>query len=541
MPPIPSPPSSTPFGKRLPKELDKWKDKRYRLENIYQIKDAATGRTVPFVPRPEQCQIYDLLQSGVRKLIILKARRLGCSTAIGIYCADEAIWNAGVQISIIDKNQNEAGLKLNTIVKVAYRSLPLGIRETIREYTSSNSAWEVGVPGRPTSTIFGGITGRGGTNQILHISELGVVQFDDPKRAEEILTGAMPSAEHGAIIIESTWKGGKHGHLWNLVKGAVDLDPLQRTVNDWHLLFFPWHCDPTYQEDGDVNAIEEDTARYLAEKEMELGAFFTDRQKVWYARRKRTLGLFMYREFPSDLAECFKAPIEGAIYASLLAKLRGEGGMNRNPIDRNHLVHTSWDLGSPINTVVWYFQVVGGEIRVIDCDCNLDITPAQRVARMMAKDYLYAYHYLPHDASATQKSGKTFAGELHDLGLRNIKVVGQTVDVWIGINHLRGLFERLTFRVPQCEAGVEMLELYHTKRETATGLAVDIPVHDASSHYADALRTMAEAEMSGYLVTTKKQVTVLHGFRGDDLPKHDRSAILDAYFGTTKRTTRVIR
>ena len=482
-----------------------------------------------------------MLSAGVRKLIILKARRLGCSTAIGVYCADEAIWNAGIQISIIDKNQNEAGLKLNTIVKVAYRSLPLGLRETIQEVTSSNSAWEVGVPGHPTSTIFGGITGRGGTNQILHISELGVIQFDDPKRAEEILTGAMPSAEHGTVIIESTWKGGKHGYLWNLVKSAVDLDPAQRTVNDWHLLFFPWWCDPTYQEDGDVDAIEEDTSRYLAEKELELGIQLSDRQKVWYARRKRTLGLFVYREFPSDLSECFKAPIEGAIYASLVAKLRNSSAINRNPVDRNYLVNTAWDLGSPINTVVWYFQCIAGEIRVIDCDCDLDVTPAERVARMIRKDYLYGFHFLPHDAMATQKSGKTFASELHELGLRNAKVVGQTVDIWIGINHLRGIFDRLTFRMPQCEKGVEMLELYHTKRETATGLAVDIPVHDASSHYADALRTMAEAEMSGYLAGNKRAVSVRHGFRGDDLAGHDRSAILDAYFGKTKRTTRVIR
>jgi hypothetical protein len=458
-----------------------------------------------------------------------------------VYCADEAIWNAGIQISIIDKNQNEAGLKLNTIVKVAYRSLPLGLRETIKEITSSNSAWEVGVPGRPTSTIFGGITGRGGTNQILHISELGVIQYDDPKRAEEILTGAMPSAEHGAVIIESTWKGGKHGHLWNLVKSAIDLDPAQRTVNDWHLLFFPWHVDPTYQEDGDVNAIEEDTARYLAEKELELGIQFSDRQRVWYARRKRTLGLFMYREFPSDLAECFKAPIEGAIYATFVAKLRGSGGLNRNAIDRNYLVNTAWDLGSPINTVVWYFQCVAGEIRVIDCDCDLDITPAERVARMISKGYFFGQHFLPHDAQATQKSGKTFAAELYELGLRNIQTVGQTVDIWIGINHLRGIFERLTFRMPACEKGLEMLELYHTKRETATGLAIDVPVHDASSHYADALRTIAEAEMSNYLAGNRRAVTVRHGFRGDELPAHDRSAILDAYFGRSKRTTRVLR
>ena len=45
-----------------------------------------------------------------------------------------------------------------------------------------------------------------------------------------------------------------------------------------------------------------------------------------------------------------------------------------------------WDLGSPLNTVTWFFQIVGPEIRIIDCDSDLDLTPVQRVARMLAKD-----------------------------------------------------------------------------------------------------------------------------------------------------------
>jgi hypothetical protein len=47
--------------------------------------------------------------------------------------------------------------------------------------------------------------------------------------------------------------------------------------------------------------------------------------------------------------------------------------------------HTAWDLGSPLNTVTWYFQIVAAEIRVIDCDNDLDLTPVQRVARMLNK------------------------------------------------------------------------------------------------------------------------------------------------------------
>ena len=57
--------------------------------------------------------------------------------------------------------------------------------------------------------------------------------------------------------------------------------------------------------------------------------------------------------------------------------------------------------GAPLNTVVWYFQIVAAEFRVIDCDSDLDLTPVQRVARMVAKGYPYGSHFLPHDAMAT--------------------------------------------------------------------------------------------------------------------------------------------
>jgi hypothetical protein len=45
---------------------------------------------------------------------------------------------------------------------------------------------------------------------------------------------------------------------------------------------------------------------------------------------------------------------------------------------------------------------------------------------MLNKGYLYGSHYLPHDAMATQKSGKTFLTELNEAGLKSCKAVPQT-------------------------------------------------------------------------------------------------------------------
>jgi hypothetical protein len=64
---------------------------------------------------------------------------------------------------------------------------------------------------------------------------------------------------------------------------------------------------------------------------------------------------------------------------------------------------------------------------------------------------------------------------------------------------LRGILPRFSFRVPECERGLEALCAYHTVRETSTGIARDEPCHDASSHASDALRVLAEAESAHYV------------------------------------------
>ena len=108
-------------------------------------------------------------------------------------------------------------------------------------------------------------------------------------------------------------------------------------------------------------------------------------------------------------------------------KLRAEGAIK--PWTRGQLGSDAYrlGLGSPVNTVTWYFQLGPmGEIRVIDVDMDLDIPPVERVARMLAKGYLYGSHFLPHDAMQTQKSGRTFLNELKDAGLANCRALPRT-------------------------------------------------------------------------------------------------------------------
>ncbi len=475
----------------------------WRLRNLYHIKQASDGRIIKFAPRPEQQRVYDMLfKEGVKRLIILKARRLGMSTALDVLLTDQMLWNAGTQCSLVDQTAADAERKLATIAKVALDNLPPVALQCIEKVRDSGSILEVSVAGEAASSFFAGLRARGGTNNWLHLSEWGVIQADDPRRSEEILTGAIPSAEHGRIIVETTWKGGRGGHLWDIVKGALETPEAAKTDKDWRVVFFPWWKDPTYVVEGDVATISPAISQYLDQMQSQTGHTFSDQQRLWYDRQSRDLGLFIFREFPTTLDECFKSPVEGALYAGELDKLRASGAISAFKTDNSTLVHTAWDLGSPVNTVVWYFQVIGGnEIRVIDCDMDLDMTPVQRVGHMLAKGYSYGAHFLPHDAAATRTSGKADAQVYTEAGLANVRVLPRTHDIWIGINACLQMFPRFSFRLPACERGLDALANYAYKRSSATGIVVNEPVHNWASHAADALRMIAEAEMAGMLKT----------------------------------------
>lgn len=510
---------------------EKLSDPLWRLTSgeLYKIKTADGQGIIPFKPRPEQVELLqDLLAAvngtGPQKIVKLKSRRLGFSTTIGVFIADCLGFRKGYTATLIDQTQkDDATKKLNGIVKVALD----GLKEKwpINYDKSNDSCVVVDCVGTGKSEFFAGTKARGGSNDFLWISEWGAIQFDDPSRSSEIRSGALPSARHGVTVVETTWKGGKGGDLWEICKPSIE-----GTANDWQVTFVPWWVDPRNVSPDAVH--DKESLAYFASIERRLqsdGIVLSDAQRRWYAMERRAQGLFMMRENPTFLDECWRAPIEGAIYAPDIDRARTEGRICSMPV-ADTLVHTSWDLGAPANTTVWYWQVVGREIRVIDCDLGIDDgTVTKRVARMLSKGYAYGKHFLPHDAKQTERSGRTFAGELTASSLHNVIVLPQTADIWIGINALKGLLSAVAFRTPHCDAGIEALEAYHTKVTSSSGLISNEPVHDYSSHTADALRYMAEAFMGGHV---KIAAPVLDLMQDDeDRPRRSRRQASFSFVG----------
>lgn len=505
-------------------------DPIWRLRNLYCCREEGTGQPIPFVPRPEQETIFRHLEDTPNvPAYIVKSRRLGLSTGLGLYQDDKALFNSGWRGVLIDQKQDDASKKMAEIIRFGIDTVDPTIKARVKFDKRNDSELRFRIQAADgsfsedegdDSAIFAVTGARGGDCSMLHVSEMGPIAALDPKRAEEIVTGAFPAARLGRRVIETTWMGGKAGELWELVEPILNGDPNAEGV----IYFFPWHDDPAaIRTDGMVPEEIEEYFRELSEK---LSKKFNPDQKKWYAAKKLEQRNKIYREYPSTLEEAFRAPVDGAIYAEEIDKLRTAGQILRYPVDKSSLVHTAWDLGAPINTVTWYFQLVAGEVRVVDVDLDLYCTATERVARMMSKGYPLGLHVLPHDAAATPTSGKSTEQVLNEAGLANTRICPRTTDIWVGIDACLEMFPRFVFHAENCKAGIERLENYRMKRVTSGNLTTSEPVHDINSHAADALRMIAEAMKAGIIpsgiggsmgVTGNRRKTrpkVLTGYRG---------------------------
>lgn len=193
--------------------------------------------------------------------------------------------------------------------------------------------------------------------------------------------------------------------------------------------------------------------------------------------------------------ECsFDTPVAGSIYGDLLTALRGAGRVLSFEWDRSAPVFAAWDLGFNDATSVWLFQIVGRDINWIWHTRQQGKNAAQMAIILNETEIPIATHYTPHDVESKHATtGTNYRMEMTKAGLRNIVTVPRPVWIWPGINALRNIIPRSVFRIPQCALGIEALEAYHSKDTTDGSVVVQEPIHDWSSHDADAARIAAEA------------------------------------------------
>jgi len=459
----------------------------------------------PFEPFWHQKQVIRKIhRDGCRRLLIPKARQMGCSTVINLDQLDSCYFKENFHARIIDQTAEDAEEKLvnrvHRAAKWVEENLEYGLK--IKDARRSEINWT------NNSRFTAGARARGiEAVHYLHVSELGPIDWEDPKRAQEIVEGAFEAASGGIIVVESTAKG-PQGQFRRLCEQAQEINAEDRTSMDWELLFFSWHQDPRYAIEGKYERISKKTNEYLDYVQAKLGKNLTPQQRLWYEIKARTVPNMRY-EYPSLLHECWEQPVEGAIYAEDISDAREDGRLGRFEYARELPVFTIWDLGAPENTRCIFFQLIQSEIRIIDAamggyDAETRIDgprePADWASLLHDRSYSYGAHIFPHDANIKQYSGSSFETDLRKLGVGNLVRLARRRDAENQrINETRMAFNRFVFNTANTmvDTLIKHLSVYHRRKEHDGVTVKEKPHHDFSSHFADAFGSIYEATQKG--------------------------------------------
>lgn len=202
-----------------------------------------------------------------------------------------------------------------------------------------------------------------------------------------------------------------------------------------------------------------------------------------------------YALYSQEYLSSFDAAVVGAVYGAEMAKARTDGRILSVPYSREKPVYTIWDIGGSDSTSIWFVQIVGNEVRLIDYYENRlkDIAHYAQVLR--ERGYAYSDCYLPHDAfnrgSAVLAVGKTIAQLLEgfEFSVKQSPKLGTAKQA--GIQAARMMLSRCYFDETKTARGVDCLTNYRYDDSSIQGELQREPLHDWASHGADAFGYIA--------------------------------------------------
>jgi phage terminase large subunit len=195
-------------------------------------------------------------------------------------------------------------------------------------------------------------------------------------------------------------------------------------------------------------------------------------------------------QYAQEWETSFEAAIQGAYYGKELLEAEQQGRISNVPVDKGLPVHTAWDLGIGDSTAIWFVQQAGKEVRVIDYYEASGVGLDHYAKVLQGKNYLWGDHIVPHDAAVRELgSGRSRIETLASMGIKTR--VAPRLGVDDGINAARLLLARCWFDQGRTADGVELLKQYRRAWNEERKCFEPRPLHDHTSHAADAFRYLA--------------------------------------------------
>lgn len=187
----------------------------------------------------------------------------------------------------------------------------------------------------------------------------------------------------------------------------------------------------------------------------------------------------------------FSGAMVGAYFGSEVSNAERQGRIRDVQIDENHPVHCVMDLGKATNNPVWLFQVIDGELRVVNFyqPPTDDLDDWCRDLRDLGWNGIT---YVPHDIMVTEwGSGKTRMDRLREHKMSPKRIA--RVSVADGLQAGRTAINSAIFDKVNCELGIEGLKSYRREWDVELKTFKENPVKDWSEHIGSAWRYLGLA------------------------------------------------
>jgi hypothetical protein len=197
-------------------------------------------------------------------------------------------------------------------------------------------------------------------------------------------------------------------------------------------------------------------------------------------------------QFEQEYECSFNAAILGAFYAREMLAVRQQGRLDEIKPVPGLPVHRAWDIGVRDSTAIWWFQVVGRRVHVLDYYAAHGVGVQHYAEVIEQRGYSPGTDFVPHDARVKEwGTDRTRVETMLALGLKP-RVVPRSSDA-DGHQAIRSTLPHCVFHPRTEEQGMAALESYRREWDDNLKTFKASAVHDWSSHGSKAFQYLSQA------------------------------------------------
>jgi hypothetical protein len=185
------------------------------------------------------------------------------------------------------------------------------------------------------------------------------------------------------------------------------------------------------------------------------------------------------------------------VYSAILYELEKKGQISNDiEYDAKRPVYTTWDLGFTCNTSVWFFQVIGAKLNIIDFYEGSKMHMSEHAVAVLDKGYPIFMSIVPHDSTNKRVEAlNTNFQILSEYGLRPVRIERNTGGLWkTGVKPTRELLVNCWFHADKTKVGRDHLRQYRQHIDKSTAAETGVPILSPDNDASDAFRYIYEGK-----------------------------------------------